>query len=340
MLRTSERATFKACEFRWYMTYGRGLEPVTAAPSLRFGSLIHAALAKYYKKGTKRGPHPAKTFARLYEAELAEAERMGFRDEDGTWTDAADLGEAMLNNYVEQYGSDDRWEVLATEMPFETLVLRPQNGEPWFQYVGILDGVWKNRQKRQLWIPDHKTTGGLGGSIDHPAVPPYLQMDDQAGAYWSWGVDYLIKKKILAKNQNLSGMLFNFIRKSKGDERPYKIVKGKRLYVNKDGTISKRQPAPLFLRQPIFRDEYDRNMARTRAMIDFERIQDAKFLISSDHFGFEDGLTKTPGSFTCPMCPVRDICELHETGHDYEAMVKSTMRPYDPYTEHELKEGR
>lgn len=342
-LRTSERTTLKACEFRWEMTYNKQSQPVTTAPALRFGSLVHGALAAYYKPGVKRGPHPAKTFARLYNKELETAEAMGFRDEDGKWQEAGSLGEAILNNYVEEYGADDKWEVIATEMPFQVTVYKPwtydpnhpveaQDAEPWFNYVGVLDGVWRNRSTKRLWIPDHKTTSGIGGTVDHPSIPPYLLMDDQAGAYWSYGVEYLIGQEILKKNQKLAGMLFNFIRKAMPDERPYKIVKGKRLHLNMDGSVSKRQPPPFFFRCPIQRDEFDREYAKQRATEEYRRIE----LLRSGELTF----TKTPGMFTCSTCSVRDVCELHETGSDWESMFAATMQPWDPYAQHEIREGR
>jgi len=340
MLRTSERSTLKACEFRWDMTYKREHDATTTAPALRFGSLIHGALAKFYKPGIARGPHPAKTFARLYNKELEQAEKLGFRDEDGTWTDAGTLGEAMLENYVEEYGQDEQWEVLATEMPFQVTVMHEvrkdewphSKVEPWFSYVGTLDGVWRDRSTKRLWIPDHKTTGGIGGNIDHPSIPPYLLMDDQAGAYWSYGVDFLIAKGILKPKQKLAGMLFNFLRKAMPDERPHKLVNGKRLHLNQDGSVSKRQPPPYFARFPIFRDEFDREYAKQRAQDDFKRIELLK--------AGELNVTKSPGMFTCVTCSVRDICELHETGNDWEAMFKQTMRPKDFYSAHEIQEGR
>jgi hypothetical protein len=98
---------------------------MTDMPALRFGSLIHAALAKYYIPGTKRGAHPAKTFEKLYAEELKEQTTMGWRDEDEKWQDAGELGVLMMENYVEFYGADDRWEVLCTEQPFETVVRHP-----------------------------------------------------------------------------------------------------------------------------------------------------------------------------------------------------------------------
>jgi hypothetical protein len=344
MMRNSERSTLKTCEFRWHIIYERQLQPHYAAPALRFGTLIHAALAAYYKPGIVRGPAPAKTFERLYKKELTEASKMGFKDEDGTWHEAGHVGVSMMENYVDHFGKDDEWEVLFTERPFEVVVYHPLSydpnhppeaqagAKPWFKYVGVLDGGWRNRRTKHIWIPDHKTTKGIGGTTEHPKIPVHLRVDDQAGGYWSWGVDSLVADAILRKNEKLAGMLYNFLRKAISDERPFKIVNKRKLHLNQDGSISKKQPSPYLVRIPIQRDTYDRQMAKDRSEADYERIE----------MLLEGRLTptKSPGMFTCPMCPVLDICELHETGHDYESMIKSTMQVWDPYAEHEILEGR
>lgn len=312
------------------------MEPRTAAPALRFGTLVHGALAAYYKPGIRRGPAPASTFTKLYEEELKSADKMGFRDDDGTWNEAGELGVAMLENYIDHYGKDDEWEILATEHPFRVVVKRQvANGRlesPWFEMVGVIDGLWRHRPTRRVHVPDHKTIDALGGTDAHPKIPAWLLMDDQAGTYWSYGVEGLIAQKLMKENERLAGMLFNFLVKKMPDERPHKLVKGQRLYLNKDGAISKKQPTPHFARIPILRDEYDREMSKQRTSDDYARIELVR-----------DGqLTplKTPGRFTCPMCPVKDACELHETGSDWEGMLEQTMREWDPYAQHEILEGR
>lgn len=324
----------KMCEFLWDLTYNRRLKPYSDMPALRFGSLAHKALADWYPKGTKRGTHPAKAFAKHYKRDQQENEEIfGMRlDDEDRWVDAHDLGIAMLNNYVDEYGTDPEWEVLATEMPFQVQVLHPRTGKPWFIYTGVVDGVWRHRRTHQIWVPDHKTTRGIGGTVEHPKIPPHLQMDDQAGSYWSFGVQYLLVKGFLKKNQQLNGMYYNMLRKALPDERESKLVNGKRLYCNLDGSISKRQPSPYFARFQILRDEFDRGMAVQRALVDFERIE--KFRSG------ELEITKSPGMFTCPYCPMRDACELHETGHDWETFLAQTTKPWDPYAEHEVYDGR
>jgi hypothetical protein len=329
MLRTSERGTAKRCEWAWDRTYVDELRPYTDAPALRFGSLIHRALAGWYVPGIKRGVHPREGFISAYNADQEQNQElfgMKVGDEE-KWENAYDLGIAMMENYIDEYGQDSEWEVIATEMPFEVLVYHPETKEPWFLYVGVVDGVWRSRKSKKLWIPDHKTTSGIG-----PKTTAHLTLDDQAGAYWSWGVDYLRQKGILAPKQKLAGMLYNFMRKAMPDERPSRFVNGARMYLNKNGTVSERQPSPYFKREPVFRDEFDRNEARRRSMIDFQRLtllRDGKLQIS-----------KNPGMFTCPMCSMRDACELHETGNDWLTFLNQTTKPWNPYSEHEIYDGR
>lgn len=327
MLRTSERGSLKHCEFSWDLTFNRRVKPIRTGPALRFGSLIHAALADWYVPGIKRGTHPAKAFKKHYDADMKRNQEIfGMRvDEDEVWVNAEDLGLAMMNHYVEEFGTDPDWEVLVTEMPFQTVVLHPDTNKPWFIYTGILDGVWKHRRKRELWIPDHKTTKAIKKKLG------YLQLDDQAGAYWSFGLEYLIHNGFLKKHK-LNGMLYNFLRKAMPDERPSRIVNGTRVYLNKDGTESKKQPSPLFQRQPIFRDEYDRAMTVKRALADYRRIE----MLRSG----ELEMVKSPGEMTCGMCSVSDICELHEVGQDYETFIKQTTQSWEPYAEHEVYDGR
>jgi hypothetical protein len=342
MLRTSERGTMKRCEFLWDITYNQNLKSGEDRPALRFGTLVHKALAAYYIPGVKRGAHPAKAFTRAYKADLRKNQsKFGARmEEDDKWVDALELGVAMMENYVDEYGEDEKWEVLVTEHPFKVLVHHTIDrwsldgtqtialaGEPWFWYTGVLDGVWRNRSSKELWIPDHKSAASLSDS-----KLAYLQMDDQAGAYWSFGVEYLYASGILKPEQKLAGMLYNFMRKALPDERQSRVEKGKRIYLNLDGSDSKKQPSPYFMRMPIFRDEPDREMAKHRAMADFRRTE----MLRSG----ELEIGKSPGQFTCPGCPARDICELHEVGADWATFRDQTTYTWDPYAEHEVYDGR
>ena len=334
LIRTSERSTFKKCRWVWEREFVDLVKPTTAAPALRFGTLIHSALASYYQPGRKRGPHPAETFLKLYDAELEEQTRFGFRDEEGTWHEAGtlgivvlehrdheagNLGIAMLQHYVDTYGSDSRYRVLVTEQPFEYAIQGVD-----VLYVGIMDGVWEDTETGKLYVVDHKT------SATAIRTPRHLVRDDQASAYWTFAVEWMYGKGILKRNQKLAGMIYNFLRKAPPDERPVD-AEGRRL--NKDGSVSKTQPAPFFERFIIHRNPRDREQYYERT------VKDIKMMIAAR----EDPellINKSPSQFNCNTCWAADICELHEMQADWRGMMLATTQPWDPYAEHEILEGR
>lgn len=328
MLRTSERGTFKRCRWKWHKEFVEGIKPMTDVPPLRFGTLIHHALADRYKVGVRRGPHPRPTFERLFEEDLAAAAKASKMsrheiEESPKWLEHRELGVAMLDRYIEAYGKDDEWRVLVTEFPFQVIVQKPDT-TPWFYYVGTLDGVWQNRATKKVVIPDHKTAAAIQTG--------YLSMDPQATAYWTWGFDAVINARLVPPGQKLDGMLFNIIRKAKVDERAFIVQDNRRYYLNKDGSISKQQPAPYHARVPIYRDMRERDRARQVVLSEFSEMEMVRKGVLDPY--------KNPGQFTCPGCWLLDICELHEIGADYQEMTKATTREWNPYSDHEIAEAR
>lgn len=350
LVRTSERGNFKRCRALWDWGYNQRLKPIQESPALRFGTLVHAALEDRYPKGKRRGEHPARIFERIYDANLKQAEQEWGTFADDEWVDARDLGVFMLEGYVEEYGKDEEWEVLASEMTFQVPVyltddlleveeiaehvaiglLDPAvlNGEePLFYYVGTMDGVWRNRQDGGVRIIDYKTT-------KNDAVKEgkgKLKLDEQGTAYWTWGCDWLINERILKARdlEALDGMLYTFLRKAKRDDRE-KDAEG--YYLNKDGSRSSKQPSPRFHRELVYRSESERMKARRRVVeevLDMISIREGKA-----------GAYKTPETGAnghCGWCPMRDICELHEAGANWEDLRDLTMNIWDPYDAHEIK---
>lgn len=309
LVRTSERSQFKRCRQAWWWAYVDHLKPATAAPALRFGGLVHAALAERYPPGVKRGPHPARTFERLYQQELETATAFGFRDEDGTWQSAGELGVAMLEGFVDTYGKDEQYRVVATEQTFQV-------GYRGFLYVGTFDGVWQDRSNKRILFKEWKT------SADNRTR--HLALDEQAGAYWTFGPPWLRRQGILEPGQELTGILYTFLRKAKPDDRPRNAAG---LYLNKDGSVSKVQPPPLFHREWVYRDAGDRRSVRERVLAEVTEMR----MVRRGRLA----VYKNPNQFNCAGCGFRDICELHETGADWEAVAKATMVPWGPYDAHD-----
>lgn len=329
LVRTSERSAFKKCRWMWDLSFNQGLRQRRDGPVLRFGSLIHEALAAYYVPGRKRRPQilvPA--FVKAYERDVLEAGEFVVYGEDGSieegekWQNAKELGIDMLEMYVEHWGPDRKWEVLATEQPFRVPVHNPRTGRYMFTYAGILDLIMRDREKDRIWIWDHKTTGAINLRA--------LGLNEQFGSYWAFGTEWIAEQGLLSKREfkDLSGLMVNYLRRARRDDRP-KNALGQAL--NQDGSVSKRQQADVFHREPTFRTEADRENVRRRAMNDFREMEMVRAgTIAAD---------KSPSIFNCPSCPWLDACELHETGSDWKPFVQATTEKYDPYSQHEIEDA-
>lgn len=349
LLRTSERSTWAACRQQWYWSWVENLKRRDEAPALRFGSLIHKALELRYPPGIRRGPHPAQTFEKLYLKDLQDAEDTWGFTADEQWESALDIGVDMMEMYVEHYGKDSEWKVIASEMTFQVPVYAPEwlfdlvdagqhswiarenidlESKPLFYYVGTMDGVWENRMDGGIRVNDYKTTSG-----DPVKEGMSKWADEQTTAYWTWGVDWLEQERVLSrqKRQRLDGMLFTFLHKVRRDPRP-QDKDGH--YLNQDGSVSKNQPTPMFHRELVYRSEADREHARTRAIQQFLEMEAAR--------RGELAIYKTPGTgfprFVCNTCAFRDMCELHEVGADWKAIKNTTLRTEDPYAAHLIEE--
>jgi hypothetical protein len=344
MLRNSERSTFKTCRHRWQWTYLDGRQSIDAPHALRFGDLVHRSLDRYYRPGVKRGRHPALTFEKLYVQQAEELKDRGFNvySED-KWVEAGDLGPAMLRGYVDEYKDrDSEWEIIASELTFQRLVrVQPRDfarlevepprealtarGEFRFKAVGTFDGVWRHRKNGRIIFREFKTAAQI--KLDG------LPMDEQASMYWTFGPSVLRRKGILEDGQSISEIGYRFLRKAAPN--PDKATDEMGRVLNKDGSISKTQPRPYFAEVPVYRDEPDRDSA-------YKRIVTEAVMIARARFGLEP-LIKNPGPLhmpNCMGCAVKDACEAHETGADFNAILNMTMQPWDPYAAHELPERK
>jgi hypothetical protein len=319
MLRTSERTSFKTCRQQWYWSYVERRTPKTPAKALRFGDLIHRSLAPYYKPGQKRGPHPSQTLHSL----LQESQEQGFvlRNEDGDWEDALDLGVAMLDHYVERWGGDPEWEILWSECPAEIDLTYARSRRYLITYVCTFDSVFRDHSKNgQLGLLETKTTAAISTT--------HLPLDEQAGSYWAMAPLWLRQLGVLKPGRDIDFILYNFLRKSKPDTR---ARNSQGLYLNQDGRVSKKQPSPYFLRQPIYRSEIDRENLLTRIRMEayeMDLVRKGKLPVYKNPRGtFPDQ--------HCLSCPFRDPCELHETGNEWREMMEVTTTEWNPYEDHD-----
>jgi hypothetical protein len=340
LMRNSERSTFLTCRHRWALTWVLGRQTINQPTALRFGDLVHQALAAYYIPGRKRGPAPAETFARLYE-EQAQAlhEGYGFNVfSDEAWVDALDLGKGMLTRYVEEYAPDDAmYEVISSEQVFQVLVHHDLSRSMRFKAVGTLDGVWRHLPTGRIIFKEFKTATAISQDA--------LALDEQASMYWTFGPRWLRRHGILKEGEDIDHILYTFLRKAVPNPGYKYDDEGRKL--NKDGSISKVQPSPFFLRVPVYRDQADKRTFYERLVAESVDM----FILRAAMGAWQENgrrdlppmVYKNPGGLAfpnCRGCPVRESCEVHESGGDWMSVLDQITIPWDGYTAHELPERR
>lgn len=309
----------------WDLSYNQRLRQRRPSPVLRFGTIVHEALAEYYIPGKKRGPHPAKNFLKAYARNIEELGDFRIKlteEEESKWEDVRELGVELLEDYVEYYHGDQDWEVIAAECPFEAPVYHPKTGVLLFYYAGIVDLIMRQRSTGRIFVWDHKTTDSIERWLKT------LGMNEQASAYWTHAVPWMRDQGLINARifDDMSGLYFNFLRRARRDQRPQNAL-GQ--YLNKDGSVSKIQPAERFHREPTYRSQGDRERQMQRALDDYQEITMAE--------NGELPIKKSPGPFTCGMCGWLDVCELHESGADWEILLQGITEEWNPYDEHEIR---
>ena len=356
-MRTSERALFKRCPWAWRQAYRFGVRKKRASDALWFGELQHIALAAWYcGPGTKRGPHPAETFAKLAADELRAFKTAdATEDEVAHYTDMRDLGVIMLDGYVDRYGIDDNWSVISPEQTFSFDIPFPS----WWgedvrktlvRYVGTFDLVYRDLSNGWIYLGEHKTAKSI--RTDH------LPLDEQAGSYWAIAHRTLVQQGLIKPSDVFKGIMYNFLRKGLPDGRPVDkegyacntptkahylaALDGTELTGKETleklqaiaavhgievlGDRSKVQPAPLFKRhfEP-------RTRAAQRAQL--MRIQNDAANMEVARRG-EIAVTKTTHWSCARLCDLNAICRLHEEGGDWKGLRKVAYTIEDPYAAH------
>lgn len=371
-VRTSERRSFKRCQYRWLWGYKQGLKPLREANPLWFGQGIHIALAEWYKPGFERGEHPADVFARVAAGdEKVRVPNPDFESDQQEFSEHVAMGIDMLRRYVDTFGKDSDWEMIQPEMSFELNFPHPETGEPnWLQYNGTFDGVFRyvgessaEMAYGEIWLLENKTAASI--QIAH------LPLDDQAGSYWALAEEVLLARGILQPGQEISGIMYNFLRKVPEDTRPKnsegyycnlpqkqhyldaltKWAKGnenrqmpsakmpvkeleamaKALHLTVLGDVSRQQPSPYFERIPVYRSRAERETMLQRIRDEARHIESAR----SDRPLLP--IIKNPTKDCHWDCEFFRMCQLHEAGADWQEFRDAMFKVWSPYEDHEIK---
>lgn len=321
LMRNSETQTYKECRQKWDWAYLQGWKSNVPSAPLTIGSMVHGGLQDWYVPGRKRGVHPAKTVVRLYKEHLAAGHpevkvKVGKGEDDTARVEIIDLMVEMMNNYVAEYGNDDFVEVLAPEQLFQVDVYHPRSGRYICTQVGQIDLCFLDRRTNRMGFMEHKT----GATLKPFGAPEPL--DEQSGTYFTYGPEYLRHHNWIGPKDELDFIMFNRMKKAFKDQRP-RNAQGQSL--NKDGSVSKQQPAPLFKRSMVYRSADDRNILDKR----IRAVSDEMAMVQAG----ELQVYKSPGHH-CDYCEFRAVCEVHESNGDWKNMLKDMFHKWNPYDEH------
>jgi hypothetical protein len=324
IIRTSERTTWRTCPQKWWWGYREGLVG-KGLPNynLWFGTGWHEAMAVYYGQGFKRYPKKARQVLEDYfKDSMATIATYGDDEQTRKFVDALPLALSMWDHYIETYGRDEAWEIIATERSCQVEVY-DYEGNPIAIYAFTMDGVLRDHSDHmKIKILEHKTAAMIQTG--------HLPLDDQAGSYLAFMTIILRDEGLLGPDESIQDIIYNYARKEiyKPDERP---VNADGLRLNKDGTVSKNQKAnqaPILLRVEIPRSAESRNRLIDRVILEAEEMQrmreDPSLVYKNPH----------AGPFGCTTCPFFQMCQLHEEGGDWETLRDWQFEAKDPYADH------
>lgn len=371
ILRTSERSAFKRCPAKWWWAYREGLKPRGAEKTpLWFGTGVHFALAEWYLPGTKRGPHPAETFAK-FAGDAVTAIKVTDADEEtlAQFVDGKDLGIAMLEGYVKLYGTDPQWSFISAEQTFQLPVPWPgadrqqlwivEDGSVMLTYAGTFDGVYRDLATGRINLLETKTAKAI--------MTSHLSLDDQAGSYWAVASHVLAKQGLIKQGERISEITYNFLRKALPDDRPVdeegyatnKPLKAHYIAQLRDRVEMPSRGDPKVLAKlkledleglakaaslvvlgdrskvqpsPLFlREEVHRTSPERRTQL--RRIQDEALHMQATREGLLP-VIKRPTKDCSWDCDFFTMCKLQEAGGDWKTHRQVSFHQVDPYADH------
>lgn len=317
-IRAHERMDYKRCQHKWFWRWRRGLVPKAVSfGALDLGNWVHDGLAEWYGDGRKRNGDLAEHVTNA--AQMAVEAAMSSGAPDHALDKASELtalAEAMAQGYQRHYGRDPDVYVLATEIPLE-VEITDYDDNPLVINKLKPDLVFSN--VHGVWLMEHKTASQI--------VTGHLPLDDQARPYGSMAEKALRKIGLIRAHQDFKGIMYNFLRKSFPDERQ-RDAAGKAL--NKNGTVSKRQPAANFLRHPVKLTRYAK--AKTLRRVRHEAVEIARVANALRRGDINHHvLHKTPTKGCERFCEFFAICKMDEEGTDTREAERLMFTRRDPY---------
>jgi hypothetical protein len=219
----SELDTFRQCPLKWSIGYREGWKPSYEKEAFRLGHIWHEIMERHYltlqeyQQQEHNTDHQSPQRGAIAEQGLLER----CAGEVGAVMDKLDdetraLMEWAYSGYVDAYGCDPDWVILATEQRGQ-VALEPGGRE----IVYVIDLVVEDLDYGGVWIVDHKFPGDL-------ATDTEIDLDDQLGLYWfCWFNDTVDDQFTRVIRARVNGAMLNEARKKQnvGDMVPQQFFK-------------------------------------------------------------------------------------------------------------------
>lgn len=320
LIRSHTRIDFKRCPKKAYWRWLMGLVPKTKSfGALDLGTWVHDAFEHWYVPGLKRNGSLLKHFNRVSNAAIDEAIAAGAPEHQILKaTELQFLGQALMRSYVERYGKDSNVDVIGTEIPLE-FVITDERGNEIAKHMLKPDMVFRYVPTGFVWLMENKTAASI--RTEH------LIIDDQARPYGAMAQPALRLAGVIGKGERVAGIMYNYIRKAFPDTRK---TDHNGHYLNQDGSVSKRQPPPYFVRHPLHLG--DRAKAVTLRRLRSETIEFTEWRQSIIDGQIDPLWIKKTPHHSCPkFCDFFKICRLEEEGADITDMREAEFTRRNPY---------
>lgn len=287
--------------------------------ALDLGTWMHTAMEQWYKKGRKRHVLSlAELFSVAADNAIINAQEKGAPDHTiEKAEELAELGVVMAEAYQAHYGNDEAINVIGAEIPL-AFSIADKSGKVIAQHLLKPDLVFYDGERNVLLL-ENKTAKQIATG--------HLAMDDQARPYGVMAERALKNAGIISQNAKLKGILYNFLRKGIPDER---MTNDKGQSLNKNGTVSARQPKPMFVRKLV-------TLTTAAKRVSLRRIQTETVLVTELTTRLRSGeidpadLPKTPHKSCERFCQYFDMCVAEENGIDIRSMQQLMFVRRNPY---------
>jgi len=184
----SELDTFRQCPLKHHLAYVmRYTKPKPLDSALGKGSLYHQVMEGHYRRiFEEQGKHKngvipldreKSLLAEIYHDVVTP---MLWDEKQGFWSETHELIDWMYRGYVQQYGIDRQWKIVAVEHNIVTPLRDARGRRTRYHLKAKIDLIVMDRSTGKLWVIDHKSGQNLPTQMD-------LEIDDQFGLY-TWAM--------------------------------------------------------------------------------------------------------------------------------------------------------